>query len=284
MSVTPPVAWSPTSIEPGVAIPIVLAAVLYTRGVRRVRRDAALVRRVTSLQVTSFTAGLVTVSIALLPPVDTLADSLFAAHMTQHVLLAAVAPPLLVAGAPDLAIWTALPDRLRAALAAFVARVTWTRRAWRGLTRPSVSCGLHFLAIWLWHVPGPYDLALHNDAVHALEHVSFVGTGMLLWWRMVYPATSRRAAYGKGILSLFVTAMQTGALGALITLSRHVLYPAQAAAAAAWGVNPLEDQQLAGLIMWVPGGLVYLVVISVLFMLWLDDVGEPGAAGEIRPV
>lgn len=268
---SPPPAWSAASVEPGVAIPIVLAAVLYARGVGRLRREPFSVRRITSLQVTSFAAGLAAVAIALLPPLDTLADSLFAAHMTQHVLLAAVAPPLLVAGLPEIAFWAALPNALRHALSATPARAVWAASGWRAVTRPGTACALHFLAIWAWHVPGPYDLALRNDAVHALEHLSFLATGMLLWWRIVHPYAERRAVYGKGILALFVTAMQTGALGALITLSRHVLYPAQAAAAMAWGLNPLEDQQLAGLIMWVPGGLLYLVGISVLFMAWMDD-------------
>ena len=271
------------SVEPGVVIPIVLAAALYARGARHSRRDPRSVEGhrpwITNLQITSFAAGIVTVAIALLPPLDTLADSLFAAHMTQHVLLAGVAPPLLVAGVPECAIWAALPEPVRRVLSTISARAVRAKSAWLLVTRPSIACGLHFLAIWMWHLPGPFDLALRNDAVHALEHISFVSTGMLLWWQIVHPGAERRSAYGKGILTLFATAAQTGALGALITLSRHVIYPAQAAAATAWGLNALEDQQLAGLIMWIPGGLLYLIAISVLFMAWMEDA--PTAAADV---
>lgn len=218
-----------------------------------------------------FAAGAFTLALALVSPLDNLSDDLFSAHMTQHVLLSVVAPPLLVLGAPHLALVWALPRgvRRRAVLAV---RHSTVRGAWLAITAPSVAWILHAIAMWSWHAPRAYELALGNDAVHALEHLSFVGTASLVWWPIVYPRTTRRAAYGLGVMTLFATAMQTGVLGALIALSHHLLYPAQAAHTLRWGLGALEDQQLAGLIMWIPGGLLYLAAMAVLFVRWLEPL------------
>jgi cytochrome c2 len=133
-----------------------------------------------------------------------------------------------------------------------------------------VACALHAIAIWTWHAPSAYTLALHNEAAHAAEHACFVGTGVLLWWRIIHTRGDRRASAGVGIGVLFATAMQTGILGALITVSRRVLYSGQTSLVEPWGLTPLADQELAGLIMWVVGGLLYVVAMSILFIRWIE--------------
>jgi cytochrome c oxidase assembly factor CtaG len=209
-----------------------------------------------------FAAAILVMATALLSPLDGLSEQLFTAHMIQHMLLAAVAPPLIVLAAPEKVLLWALPrrgrrlgGRLRARMHGLVGFVT----------APLVAWALHAVAIWVWHMPRLYELALASDVVHATEHLAFVGTGCLLWWSIL-----ARRRYALGIILLFGTAVHSGALGALLAFSNHVLYPAQTAAASRWGLTPLDDQRLAGLIMWVPGGVLYVVAMSVLFVVWLD--------------
>jgi len=132
----------------------------------------------------------------------------------------------------------------------------------------------HAVAIWVWHMPGPYQLALASPFAHALEHASFLGTALLLWSAVLKPHGARREGWAAGILVLLATAMHTGALGALLVFARTPWYPAQGAGAAAWGLTALEDQQLAGLIMWIPGGFIYLIASSALFLGWIGADGS----------
>jgi cytochrome c len=184
-------------------IAALLAAVtlVYIRGVCITWIRAGVGRGVSVRQAMSFLFGLIVVAAALVSPLDRMADDLFAAHMAQHVPLAAIAPPFLVFGAPIASFAWALPARWRRPIVAFVRRRHGIR--------------------WLW------------------------------------------------LAALFLTALQTGALGALITLSHRLLYPAQTIGAGRWGLTPMDDQTLAGLIMWVAGGLIYVVAMSVLFVRWL---------------
>jgi putative membrane protein len=259
--------------DAGPAVALTVMAIAYALGVRRAWRHAGRGRGVRRGQMLAFVAALAVLAIALLSPLDALSDDLFAAHMVQHVLLAVVVPPILVAGAPVVAmLWLLSPDSRRGLVRGI--RAWRLDRVWFVITAPALGWLLHAAAIWLWHAPAMYELALRNAAAHALEHLCFVGTGVLLWWPILHPRSQRRTAYAVGVMTLFATAMQTGVLGALITLSHTVWYPAQAAGAAAWGLTPLEDQQLAGLIMWVPGGLLYVVAMSVLFVAWLGGVRQ----------
>jgi putative membrane protein len=260
-------------MQQGPMMSTILLAVVglcYAHGVRAAWRQAGAGRGIRLRQVMCFAGGLAVVGVALSPPLDAMADDLFAAHMTEHVLLAAVAPPFLLFGAPLAAFAWALPGGRRRSVVAFVKRRTLLRRCWLWITAPAVGWLLHLVAMWMWHAPSLYELALRSEAVHAAEHVSFAGTAVLLWWPIAYPRTARRTAYAVGMGALFLTAMQTGVLGALITLSHQVLYPSQTAGAARWGLTPMEDQTLAGLIMWVPGGLIYVAAMSVLFVKWLE--------------
>jgi len=112
-----------------------------------------------------------------------------------------------------------------------------------------------------------FQAALHNDAMHGLQHLSFFGSALLFWWAILHPR--RHAALGLSVFYLFTTAVHTAVLGALITFARSPWYPAYVAPAAGWG--PLEDQQLAGLVMWIPAGLAYLVAALVIVRRWLSE-------------
>jgi putative membrane protein len=244
-------------------------ALWYAAGVARAWHAANTGRGVRVQQVWAFGAALSVLFVALLSPLDRWSDESFAVHMTQHLLLAVVAPPLLVAGAPELAMFWALPLRWRRRFGRIVAG-SRARAVWHALTSPINAVMLHAVAIWMWHAPRLYDLALRNEVVHAAEHMSFLITGVLLWWRILRGVGDRRAAYGTGIAALFVTAMHTGILGALITLSSRILYVSQTQSGGLWGLAPQADQELAGLLMWVVGGVLYVAAMSVLFIKWLD--------------
>jgi len=224
----------------------------------------------------AFAAGLVSLFAALISPLNGLAAALASAHMVQHLALVLIAAPLLVLGAPLVPLLWALPQPMRRALGGWWKQARALRRAWYALRRPVVAWWLHAVAMWTWHLPSLYQAALGSEFLHALEHGCFFGTA-LLFWRALFPAgKSGRLSYGAGLLYVFATGMQSGVLGALLTFAPTPWYPAYGASVAAWGLTPLEDQQLAGLIMWVPGGLVYIHVAVVLFMAWLQ--AEEGLA------
>lgn len=268
--VGPDEVWRAWNGAPGITVPLVVTAALYARGVQVVWRRAGRGRGVRRWQVGCFAAGIVAVAAALLSPLDGMAEALFAAHMVQHLLLIQVAAPLLVLGAPQYATFHVLsiPDRQRAT-AWWHARIA-LGRGLRAVTTVGAATALHAVALWSWHAPVLYDAALRSDAIHAAEHLSFLGTGVLLWWSVLRPRGRGRAGYPAGVLAVFGTMLHSGALGALLTLARSPWYPAHAGGAAAWGLSPLEDQQLAGLVMWVPGGLLYVAATAVLFGTWLQ--------------
>jgi putative membrane protein len=264
--------------EPLLLLTLVLA--WYARGTqalwrragsgRGVRRCAGSGRGVRRWQLASFTTGLVALLIALASPLDTLAASALWAHMGQHVLLMLVASPLLVAGAPLLPLLAALPEAPRKVLGR-----TW--RCTSPLRLPVVAWLLHAAALWTWHIPSLYQAALRSEVVHIAEHASFGGTAALYWWTVLRPRGATRQGYALGVLSLFSMALQSGALGALMAFAQTPWYPSYAGGAAAWSMTPLEDQQLAALIMWIPGGFVYLIAALVLLGLSLRVDGQVAA-------
>ena len=161
------------------------------------------------------------------------------------------------------------------------------RSGWRAVSAPFAAWLLHAAALWLWHLPGPYQAALGGEGIHALQHASFLGTGLLFWWALFH-GREGRLGYGAAVFYLFATAMHSGALGALLALSPAPWYSAYGDAAAAWGLTALEDQQLAGLIMWVPAGLSYLAAGLALLTAWMRESERRAARGrarhELRPV
>jgi putative membrane protein len=240
---------------------LAVSVILYGAGLARLWRQAGGRRGIGAWQAAAFGSGWVALVAALVSPLDALGTRLFSAHMVQHELLMIVAAPLLVLGRP-LAAWTwALSPRHRR----WVGSATrWERlsRLWSALTRPLTAWALHAVALWLWHVPQLFDAALHSEGLHILQHASFLLTALLFWWA-VLGGDPRSRSNGFAMLSLFTTMMHTGALGALLALAPTPWYPSYVATAAALGFDPVEDQQMGGLVMWVPGGLAYLLAALV---------------------
>jgi putative membrane protein len=252
--------------EPWALACIAVSSALYARGVARLWRKAGVGRGVSSGQALRFALGTFVLALALLSPIDTLGAALFSAHMVQHELLMVVAAPLLVVGRP-LEAWTwGLPPAWRGALGA-VARAPGLRRCWAAIAEPLGAWTLHALALWLWHIPALFEAALASEALHVAQHASFLGTA-LLFWGSVFDRSPRNAG-GSAMASLFATLGHSGALGALLTFSARPWYPAYAAGNT-FGLAPLADQQLGGLIMWGPASLAYLVAALVIASRWLS--------------
>lgn len=237
-------------------------------GLVRLWRRVGRGRGISVTEVCAFAAGCLAIVAALVSPLDAMGGVLFSAHMVQHELLMIVAAPLLVLGRP-LAAWTwAFPARWRGRIGAFFHRAGW-RVPWVLFTGTLWAWALHALTLWVWHIPALFEAALENEATHALQHISFLGTALIFWWSILGGAT--RQARGMAALSLFTTMAHTGALGALLMFSTVAWYPSYAASTPAWGLTPLEDQELGGVIMWVPAGLVYVVVGIALASRWLAE-------------
>lgn len=260
-------AWS---WEPWVLASLGLASLWYAAGLLRIARRARLDRVVRPSQIAAFAGGIAVLFLALVSPLDTMSDALFSAHMAQHLLLLLVAPPLLVWGRPALVgIWAFGPGT-RKRIGRF-----WRRSGLAGglrwLMHPVPVWALFSGSFVFWHMPGPYQWAVGDELVHAFEHLSFVTTALMFWTIVVEPSGRRRIGHGAAMVFLGTTAVFSGLPGAVIFLSPRPLYPIHAAGTAAWGLSLMEDQQLAGVIMWIPGGFVYLAAIEWLFLRWLRE-------------
>jgi cytochrome c oxidase assembly factor CtaG len=223
---------APRALSPfdwAVILFLAVIGVLYAIGVHR--RGSTQLRRETL----AFAAGWTTLMLAVLPPIDALALQLFSAHMAQHELMMLVGAPLVMAGRP-MPVWlAALHLRLkRQAVAALQSRAI--AGTWRLLTTPLVAWTLHGAAIWLWHLPAAYDLAVDNEAVHLVQHASFVGTSTLFWWGMLYGRYGR-IGYGAAVFYVFTTAIHTGILGAMVTFAGSPLYSVYLKPAAVRGID-----------------------------------------------
>jgi putative membrane protein len=253
--------------DPSILVPLYLVAILYLAGTWRVWRRAGFGRGIRRAQVVCFWAGWTALALSLLSPLHWLSERLFSAHMIEHEVLMAVAAPLFVLARPGGALLWGLPARWRPVLGG-VGQVRAVSLLWRGHSDPLAATLLHGAAIWLWHIPALFEAALLNEALHWLQHLSFLVTGLFFWWALIY-GRARRHGYGAAVIYLFATATHTGFLGVLLAVSKRPWYPIQTEFAAEWGLTPLEDQQLAGLVMWVPAGLIYAGAAMALVGFWI---------------
>ncbi len=260
--------WSHWNADPLVLIGLLLPLTLYMRGTATYR--------VNRWRSAGFIAGTVMLFITLVSPLEAVSGALFSGHMLQHLLLILVAVPLLTFSRPLPALLRGSPHRWRKAFGSIV-RVTVVRGLWAWLTYPLGAMVLHVLVLWLWHLPGLYSLALENPAIHGLEHASFLITAALFWWSL-----RSTEDYGERVLSVFGVMMASGLLGALMTFANIPWYHNHEAYVGFWGLSLLEDQQLAGLLMWIPAGVVYIVTAAVVLGMWNNGVERSVAEREHR--
>jgi putative membrane protein len=277
----PPVApgelWRTWTLDWYVLAGVFVPAWLYARGVRRLWGRAGVGRGVRRWQAGCFAAGIAALFVALISPLDALGGALFSAHMVQHMVLMLVAAPLLVLGNAFVPFVWALSPAWRRRIGGWL-RHPAVRGVWYVFGNPVSAWLLHAAAIWVWHVPVLYEATLGSELVHIAQHAAFFGTAMLFWWSSFEMARRRRLRFGFGVLYVFTTMLHTSILSALLTFSLVLWYPIYAERTGAWGLTPLEDQQLGGLLMWVPAGVVYLVVALALMAAGLSTPDRRGRA------
>lgn len=244
-------------------------AVSYGRGVQVVWNRAGVGALVSPGRVLAFAGGLLGLFVAFVSPVDALGGVLFSGHMTQHMLLVIVAAPLLVLGAPLLPLLWALPRHARRTTGRVWRRARSLRALLHGLMHPLVAGALYALVLWAWHAPALYQAALRNETIHEVQHLSFLSSALLLWWTVLQPLGRRRLHQGLTVVLLFFTMLQSAALSAILSFSSRALYPAYADSVERWGLTLIEDQQIAGSIMWVTGNFVLVVALVIVLLSWL---------------
>lgn len=270
-------AWT---ADPWTLIPIAAASLWYALGICRQLAE----RSETSIRpsrLLAFAAGILVLVIALHSPIDTLGEDLFSAHMVQHLLLMLAAPPLLIWSDPAIAFLRALPRAWRKAAGA-----AWRRSRLAGIFEFLMSPVLVWIAFCggfvFWHSPGPYAWALANNAVHVLEHLTFFITSLAFWSIVIPVHGRRRLEHGATLIFVVTTAVLSGLPGALMIFAPRPLYPVHAHGVAEWGLTLLQDQQLAGLIMWIPAGAAYVLAAGWLFVDWLREAERRALASARR--
>ncbi len=252
--------WNPA---PSIYIGIALLIAVYLYAVGPLRRKYHLANSVKRSQVVLFVAGMLIMFLALASPLDELGDEyLFSAHMVQHLLITLVAPPLLLLGTPG---WLLQPLLRNRALFT-IGKV---------LTHPFVAFFLFNVDFGLWHAPLLYNATLANENLHIFEHLLFIVTATLYWWPILSPVEELpRLSLGGQVLYLFLSGMPSVALGAGLTFMQPLYAPYIQQPIRAWGLSPATDQQLGGLIMWVPVNIIFIIVVSVLFIRWMQMQDE----------
>lgn len=260
--------WTHWNFAPLLLVGLALSVYLYLRG--------AATYRVEKRRTAIFLAGIAVLFIALISPLDAMGASLFSAHMGQHLLLVLVAAPLLVWSKPLAPLLRGMQPRWRKAIGVAI-QARPMKKLWQWFVTPAIATTLHIITLAIWHQPTLYGAALANTNIHILEHASFLITALLFWWAICYSEQ-----YGGRILSAFSVMMASGLLGALITFAPIPWYSGHALSVVAWHLTPLEDQQLAGLLMWIPMGTIYIVAAALLLSAWLTSVEHRSLEREQR--
>jgi len=257
--------WAAWDLSLPLVLGLTAAAWVYVRGRRATnsRNDAETFRK------SCFAGALLAIVIALVSPLNALSDALASAHMVQHVLFVLVVAPLLVLSAPSATLLRGTPRPLRKALGPWRGRVGQRWRRLPMVRNVAALWLLHTGTLWFWHAALPYEAALDNEIIHVTEHVSFLVTALLFWHIVIGVRTSGRVPQGLGAMVVFAMTLQSGFLSLLLTFARTPWYSSYAGTTRTWGLEPLADQQLAGVIMWIPAGLVYLGVALALFVSWI---------------
>ena len=261
-------------LHPSVALGVLLLWGVYVLGIGPWRRKYGWSETVNRKQVRLFGTGLVLLVFTLQGPLHELSDRyLFSAHMVQHLMLTLVIPPLLLWGTPD---WLLRP----------LTRIPAVNAVVSVLTRPAVAFLLANGALIVWHVPVMYDLALRVHGIHIVQHLMYLATATLAWWPIMgmLPEWPRLTSPMQ-MTYLFLSTLPTGVIGSILSLSDRLIYKGYAETPKLWGLTPVSDQVLGGLLMWVGGSTLYLGAITAIFFAWFyreerESAAEQKAAWE----
>lgn len=249
--------------EPSIVIGIALLTAAYAYAVGPLRRRRRLGPPIQRSQIVLFTLAQIVLILALLSPLDEIGDEyLFSGHMVQHLLLASLWPPLMLAALPAWLVRPLFRGRMLPPIVYF-------------FTYPAMAILLFNGDIYFWHVPALYDLTLSNEQIHILEHLTFMAFGLINWWPVLSPLPEQRLSYPLQVLYLFANGMFMMGLGIILTFAPTAFYTPYLSAPRLWGISPLTDQALGGLIMWYPGNLPYAVFLVIAFYRWFDGEESP---------
>jgi putative membrane protein len=260
--------WSaPLGVNPALC----LTALVYARGWFRL--NAVFRNLITPWRLAAFSAGIVSVWIAIGSPLDAFDDVSLSVHMVQHLLLMAIAPPLLLLGAPALPLLQGLPQSMARCVAGPFLRMSFVKSIAHFITNPAICWLAATLALIGWHVPAVFELALRSNWLHELEHACFFGAGLLFWWPVVqpWPATARWPRWSLP-LYLFCATLPCDALSAFLAFCDRVVYSAYLSAPRAFDISPLQDQECAAALMWVSVTIILLVPAVVVTL----EILSPG--------
>jgi cytochrome c oxidase assembly factor CtaG len=262
------------SSPPWVNLTLFITGLVYVRGWLRIRN--LLPEVIPTWRLAAFLSGLLSLWVAIGSPLAAFDDVSLSVHMVQHLLLMAVVPPLALLGAPSLPLLRGLPQSIVRGAVGPLLRWAPVKSFARLITNPASCWLLATIALFGWHVPAAFEMALHSDSWHEVEHICFLSTSLLFWWPAVQPFPGGPTWPRWSIpLYLFFGTLPGGALGAMLTFWDRVLYPSYAAGPQLFGVSPLEDQVIAGALMWVFGTFVYTVPAVVITIQLLSPQDVP---------
>jgi len=252
--------------DPSLALGLLALVGAYAFGVRHLRKQGVWGEAVTRRHVAFFAAGVFIMAVALMSPIDYIGEKyLFSVHMIQHILLAMVAPPLILLGIPRWMMTTVLNGLRIGGVIRFV-------------THPVLAFIAFNAALIAWHFPALYEAALRDPIVHIVEHVCFVGTGVLSWYSVVDPAGQYPRFHPLAqVVYLFLYVIPSGVIGAVFAFAPQPIYQTYAQAPRLWDMSVMGDQATAGGIMWVPGWAIYFVALSIVFAVWMRREEQAGS-------
>jgi putative membrane protein len=252
------------SWELAIVLPLTIFMAVYGAGMLR-RGNISILK----WRHISFFAGWITLFLALTSPIHELGEQLFSAHMLQHEIMILISAPLISFSHPGATLLWAFAPAHRSNIGSWVHLVEQSSVV-KFVTRPLIAWLLEAAALWLWHIPSLYQQTLTSDWMHALQHLSFLFTAVL-FWSALFGSQRSAMSYGEATFYVFGTAVHCSALGALLTFSWVLWYPAYSSTTQQWGLTPLQDQQLGGVIMWVPSGVIFIIIALALFAKWISE-------------
>lgn len=262
--------WTAWTFPPLVSISLLIVSAIYLIGVRRLWRRAGVGSGIEKRQAGVFASGMFVLIIALVSPIDALADDLGWMHMIQHMLLMNVAAPLMILGAPGMAFLWTLPVRQRRWVGSLKKIRGPGRPLYYLLWHPLLLWSLFALTLWIWHLPSLYERALRHELFHDFQHLTFFVAAALFWRVLLDPVSRLRLSRVVAVLYLFLTSLHAMILGVFMALAPGVWYKTYEGRTVFWNVSALQDQQIAGLIMWMPACMIYAGFAAVMLALWVE--------------
>ena len=253
--------------DPLVLVSLLALMLAYGKGALNLKKK----RKIILKEILFFTLSIIILFIALISPIDVWSDELQSWHMIQHMLIMMLAAPLFVLAVPLYIYLWALPLSIRHKVKPLYRWLYGHKTGWYFLWQPLLLWSLFAFTLWIWHLPQFYEAALRTEWLHDIQHISFFVTSCLFWRVLLDPIHRFKMGRALGIFYLFATTLHATLLGVFMTLSPKLWYKFYQEKTLSWNMSALEDQQLAGLIMWMPACSIYIFVTVYIFILWSKE-------------